>query len=380
MQRINFDARPLVVSVATYDLIVAGAGIVGAFCAWEASMAGLRVAIVEPGSPGGASTAAGMGHLVVMDDDPAEFALSRWSLRLWKEHVDLPEAEYSACGTLWVAENEDEIRLLAAKATRLVAAGIAAESFDARTLRAIEPALATDLPGGLRVPADGVVYPPRLTRWLVERVRDLGGAFYAGRQVHALEAHGVRLDDGTRLSGPVLIACGCATPTLLPELPVRPRKGHLVITDRYASLLRHEVLEVGYAASAHGDADSTVAFNAQPRPTGQILIGSSREYGAADAQVSPPMLARMLERAFRFVPALRELKAVRAWTGFRPATPDGLPWIGAVPDRKDVWVAAGHEGLGVTTATGSARLVVDLMLGRALAIDPRPYAPARASA
>jgi glycine/D-amino acid oxidase-like deaminating enzyme len=143
-------------------------------------------------------------------------------------------------------------------------------------------------------------------------------------------------------------------------------------------MLRHETLEIGYAASAHGNSNSSVAFNVQPRPTGQLLIGSSREYDVADAAVSPKMLGSMLDRAFRFVPKLRGLKAIRAWTGFRPATPDGLPWIGAVPGRKDVWVAAGHEGLGVTTATGSARLVVDLLLGRTPAIDPYAYAPARA--
>lgn len=364
-------------SIASYDLIIAGAGIVGACCALEASAAGLRVAIVEPGAPGGASTAAGMGHLVVMDDDPAEFALSRWSLELWKDLVDMDDAGYARCGTLWVATDADELPLLAAKAARLGAAGVAAECLDARALHALEPALSPDLPGGLRVASDGVVYPPRLARAFVQRSCERGATLHVGRRVAALEAQGVRLDDGTRLAGPVLVACGCATPTLLPELPIRARKGHLVITDRYPSLLRHEVLEIGYAASAHGDADSSVAFNAQPRPSGQILLGSSREYGAIDSEVSAPMLARMLERSFRFIPALRALKAIRAWAGFRPATPDGLPWIGAVPGRKDVWVAAGHEGLGVTTATGSARLLVDLLLGRTPAIDPLPFSPAR---
>jgi len=96
--------------------------------------------------------------------------------------------------------------------------------------------------------------------------------------------------------------------------------------------------------------------------------------------VSGPMLQRMLQRAFDFMPALRGLRAIRAWTGFRPATPDGRPYLGAVPDSTDLWVAAGHEGLGVTTALGSARLMLDLLQGRPPAIDPAPYAPARALA
>ncbi|RXD60017.1 D-amino-acid oxidase, partial [Xanthomonas perforans] len=89
-------------------------------------------------------------------------------------------------------------------------------------------------------------------------------------------------------------------------------------------------------------------------------------------------LQQMLQRAFAYLPVLRELQAIRVWTGLRPATPDGRPYLGVVPGRRDVWVAAGHEGLGVTTALGSARLIVDSLLGRTPAIDPAPYAPARA--
>ena len=86
----------------------------------------------------------------------------------------------------------------------------------------------------------------------------------------------------------------------------------------------------------------------------------------------------MLQRAIAFVPALREVRALRSWCGFRPATADGLPYLGPVPGRRDVWVAAGHEGLGITAAPGSARLVVDALLGRAPALALAPYLPDRA--
>jgi len=185
------------------------------------------------------------------------------------------------------------------------------------------------------------------------------------------------LDDGTRLRGPALLATGCAVPTLLPHLPVRPRKGHLVITDRHPGWVHHQLLELGYADSAHGNAASSVAFNVQPRPTGQLLIGSSREESVTDAAVSAPVVQRMLARTLEYLPGLRALRAIRVWTGFRPATPDGRPYLGAVPGTRALWVAAGHEGLGITTALGSARLLMDLFLGRQPAIDPAPYSPAR---
>jgi glycine/D-amino acid oxidase-like deaminating enzyme len=363
--------------MTAYDLIVVGAGIVGAHCADMAAAEGLRVAIVERGPIGGGATAAAMGHLVAMDDDPAEFALARYSLRLWEELADLADAEFSRCGTLWVARHEAEAHAATLRAGRLAVAGVTAIALDAEALYELEPALAPGMHGGMLVPDEAVVYPPRVARHLVRRACSRGARLFAGRAARRLNRDGVLLDDGTSLSGALLIATGCALPELLPHLPMRSRKGHLVITDRYPSLLRHQVLELGYADSAHGAAESSVAFNVQPRPTGQILIGSSREFAATDAAVSPVMVQRMLARAFEFMPALRGLQALRTWTGFRPTTPDGRPYLGAVPGHRRVWVAAGHEGLGVTTAPGSARLLMDLFLGRTPAIDPAPYAPAR---
>jgi glycine/D-amino acid oxidase-like deaminating enzyme len=365
--------------VKSYDLIIVGAGIIGTACADYASQEGLRVAIVEPGPIGGGATAAAMGHLVAMDDDPAELALAHYSLDLWESFTDIAQIEYSRCGTLWVASNEAELARIPEKVSRLAAAGVPAQLIEREQLYQLEPHLASGLCGGMRVQREAVVYPPGMARHLLQRARTRGAEFYADRVI-ALTEHGVQLSDQTQLSGAVLVATGCALPELLPQLPVRGRKGHLVITDRYPGIVHHQLLELGYADSAHGHADSSVAFNVQPRPTGQILIGSSREYGSDTPEVSMPMVRRMLARTFRFLPGLRQLDALRIWTGFRPVSADGLPYLGKVPDRSNVWVAAGHEGLGITTSLGSARLVIDQCLGRTTAIDARPYDPARVAA
>lgn len=360
----------------SYDLIIAGAGIVGTACADAASEQGLRVAIVEPGPIGGGATASAMGHLVAMDDDPAEFALAHYSLGLWEDFTHVERIEYSRCGTLWVASSEAEYARIPEKIARLAAAGVQAERIDSQQLYRLEPALAPGLCGGMRVPREAVVYPPGMARHLLDRASARGARLYSQR-VTSITQQGVQLDDQTNLAGPVLVATGCALSQLLPQLPMRARKGHLVITDRYPGVIHHQLLELGYADSAHGDADSSVAFNVQPRPTGQILIGSSREYGSDTPQVSMPMVRRMLERTFRYVPGLRQLDAVRIWAGFRPVSADGRPYLGRVPGHANLWVAAGHEGLGITTSLGSARLVIDQYLGRVPAIDPRPYDPAR---
>jgi glycine/D-amino acid oxidase-like deaminating enzyme len=359
-------------------LIVVGAGIVGAALAACAAREGLRVTIVSDRPPGDGATAAGMGHLVVLDDDPAELALSAWSLRLWYESAHLQASEYRNCGTLWLASEPHELAPLQAKAARLRAVGVGSEWLDNRALRKAEPLLREGLAGALRVPGDAVVYAPRYAQALVSEACELHGAHWLREvPVRALVPGGVMLAGGRTLhADAVVVAAGAQSRYLLPELPFVARKGHLAITDRVPLVLNHQVVEVGYGASAHGCTDS-VAFNLQPRATGQLLIGSCRQVGREDAALEPEMLAQMLRRALAFVPALAEVPVVRAWTGVRPGTPDGRPYLGAWPLQPGVWVATGHEGLGVTTALGSARLLVDQLLGRTPAIDPAPFDPGR---
>src|SRR5207237_3120005 len=115
----------------------------------------------------------------------------------------------------------------------------------------------------------------------------------------------VRLADGTELSASVLVnAAGASSPALTPGIEVRKRKGHLVITDRYPGLVRHQLVELGYLKSAHSVTADSIAFNVQPRRTGQLLIGSSRQYGPEHKEVDPHVLGRMLERAQHHLPAL----------------------------------------------------------------------------
>src|SRR5438270_9211781 len=98
-------------SAALFDIAIVGAGIVGAACAREFAEAGLRTVVIEPEAVGGGATAAGMGHLAVMDDSEAQFALTRYSQLLWKElAAHLPsECEYLPCGAMWVAAYDDEM-------------------------------------------------------------------------------------------------------------------------------------------------------------------------------------------------------------------------------------------------------------------------------
>jgi glycine/D-amino acid oxidase-like deaminating enzyme len=362
---------------ASLSVIVVGAGIVGAACAEALAEAGARVSVLESAFPGGGATAAAMGHLVVMDDSEAQFALTAWSRRLWSERAsDLPtDCEDEGCGTLWVAASEEEMGRVRAKAAFYAGRGEAVEVLDAAGLREAEPHLRRDLAGALLVPDDRVVYPPNAARFLLERARGRGAELREGVHVDGVGPRRVRRDGAWQEADLVLVAAGAGSTRLLPGLPVVPRKGHLVITDRYPGLLRHQVVELGYVTSAHTLGAESVAFNVQPRRTGQLLVGSSRELVGWDASINGPLRARMLRRASSYLPALSRLHVTRTWIGFRPATADHLPLIGAW--EPGLWVAAGHEGLGITTSLGTGQLLADLVLGRTPPLDPAPFDPRR---
>jgi len=160
-------------------------------------------------------------------------------------------------------------------------------------------------------------------------------------------------------------------------LPIKKRKGHLVITDRYPGFVQHQLVELGYLKSAHSLTTDSVAFNVQPRQTGQVLIGSSRQYGNEDSNVDQALLAAMLARAALYLPAVQSLSVLRVWTGFRAATPDKLPLIGPLPGDSTVWLATGHEGLGITTALATAELLTAAFTGSKPAIASKPFLPER---
>ncbi len=173
----------------------------------------------------------------------------------------------------------------------------------------------------------------------------------------------------------IVNAAGLAAPKFSEELVIESKKGHLVITDRYPDFVSHQIIELGYLKSAHGDDSESVAFNVQPRITGQVLIGSSRQAGVEDKAVDRQIVKRMLERAFEYMPDLPNMSALRVWTGNRPSTRDNLPFIGRSTTNPNVVVAAGHEGLGITTSLGTAEIVADIIAGRESLIPRQAYSP-----
>lgn len=365
---------------AAYDAVVLGAGIVGSACALACAREGMKVLVIERDVIGSGATAAGMGHIVAMDDSPAQLALTRYSQLLWNALAPhLPEnVEFENRGTLWVAADEEEMHEVERKHRVYQTAGIPAEILNTAALAASEPNLRRPLSGGLLVPSDGVIYPPSAAYFFLTEAQKLGAKVQLGVTVLEAAHEIVRLSTGEYIrSSRIIHATGADSPRLLPGLAVKKRKGHLVITDRYPGFVNHQLVELGYLKSAHSVSSDSVAFNVQPRKTGQLLIGSSRQYGAEDGSIDQKILTAMIKRTMEYLPSSGKLSAIRVWTGFRAATPDKLPLIGPHPQDSSLFLATGHEGLGITTSLATAQLITDYFAGRVPKIPVEPYLPKR---
>src|SRR5258708_3450267 len=146
----------------------------------------MKIAVVEAGAIGGGATAAGMGHIVVMDDSPAQLALTRYSQGLWNQLAgELPaDVEWMRCGTLWVAADEEELAEVHHKRSLYAGVGLRAEVLSGADLLQAEPKLRKGLAGGLLVSDDSVIYAPCAARFLLERAQ---AEVVRGRAIAATE-------------------------------------------------------------------------------------------------------------------------------------------------------------------------------------------------
>ena len=367
-------------STKQYDVAVIGAGIVGAACALACAEAAMSTLLIEPGVEGGGATGAGMGHIVVTDDSEAQFTLTRFGQRLWQDMAPkLPDScEWCACGTIWIAATDAEMSIVEKKHKFYSDRGVPVEILDPQSLLRAEPNLRRSLAGGLRVSDDRVLYPPSATAYFISCAKQLGVAMCANQGATSFGHGEIVLSNGTTVRATHIInATGVAAAALSRPGKIRPRKGHLLITDRYPGWVHHQLVELGYLKSAHDSGADSVAFNIQPRPTGQCLIGSSRQFDVPDHRIDVDMVSRITQRALEFMPDIGSLLVTRIWTGQRASTPDHLPVLGPSANDPSVYMASGHGGLGITTSLATAALIVDHIKGRESKIPIDPYLPSR---
>ncbi len=388
--------RPHRTGTTTSDLVVVGAGIVGAACAYYATRAGLSVTVVDSGPITGGTTGAGEGNILLSDKEPGpELDLALLSNRQWRSLADLPlddttfgrTVELETKGGLVVATGQAELDGLARLAAEQRELGVEALAVPGDRLPEFEPHLTDDVAGGYQYPQDMQVQPMLAAAHLLRLARRAGATVLTHEPVTGFlcdgeRVTGVRTDRRDIPAGAVLNAAGTWAGEVAAlagvRVPVAPRRGYILVTEPLPPIIRHKVYLADYVADVASDSaalqTSTVV---EGTGAGTVLIGASRERVGFDRTTSLPALRQLAAGAVRLFPILRDVAVLRAYRGFRPYCPDHLPVIGPDPRAPGLHHACGHEGAGIGLSLGTARLVTQSLIGEPPEIDLRPFRPDR---
>jgi len=382
------------------DVVIVGAGIVGAACARALAQSGLSVTIVDRGAASSGTSAHGEGNLLVSDKGPGpELDLARYASTLWptcaEELADelgpeFPSIEYERKGGIVAATLPEGAEPLLSFAESQRDAGVDARPIGIDDALELEPDLNPALTAVVHYPEDAQVQPVIATDALLASARRHGATVRLGEEVvGALRGAdgrltGVRTTRGDVAAGAVLVAAGPwtgdVTRALGTPLPVLPRRGMVLVTTRMPHRIRHKVYDGDYfAATQSADAALQTSAVVESTAGGTVLIGSSREQVGFDARLRVDVLREVAGKALRLFPFLTGMSVMRSYAGFRPYMPDHLPVIG--PDHRDpgLWHASGHEGAGIGLSLATARFIADRMLGTPLAMDDAPFLTTRDS-
>ncbi|HEX7660466.1 MAG TPA: FAD-binding oxidoreductase [Pseudonocardiaceae bacterium] len=380
------------------DVVVIGAGIVGAACAQALARAGLSVLVVDRGPIAGGTTGAGEGNLLVSDKELGpELDLALLSHHRWRELAALPipgadttlgeYAELEEKGGLVVASDTTTLSILDTLTGQQRAAGVDAEPVPADRLTEYEPHIAAGLAGGYLYPQDMQVQPMRAAAGLLRIARADGARVSLGNAVTGFvrdgdRVIGVRTERDKIGCAAVVNAAGTWAGEIAAlagvTVPVAPRRGFILVTEPLPPLVRHKVYYADYVADVASNSaalqSSTVVEGTR---SGTILIGATRERVGFDRSWSDHAIRELARGAVALFPFLAGVSAIRAYRGFRPFCPDHLPVIGLDPRAPGLWHACGHEGAGIGLSAVTGALIAESITGHTSTVDPHPFRPER---
>lgn len=353
--------------------MVVGGGLLGLLTARRLAQEGMTVTLLERGALCSESSWAGGGILSPLL--PWQYADAVSRLVEWSQHeypqlvAELQEQtgidpEWEQSGMLLLDTLPDARVLAWAERFRC-----RLEILEADRVQGIEPALAAAGAPAMLLPEVAQIRNPRLCQALAMAlqmqgvgVREQCAATRLLVRDQVIE--GVETVTGTVHSGRVVLAGGAWSQQLLEgvgrELPVKPVRGQMILFQARPGLLRHIVQYAGHYLI--------------PRRDGLVLAGSTLEHAGYSKETTPQAREQLMHAAFGIAPALADYPVIRHWAGLRPASPEGIPFIGGHSEISGLYLNTGHFRNGVVMAPASAQLLVDSLLKRDSFTDPAPYA------
>lgn len=376
------------------DVVVIGGGVVGTMAALQLAQAGAEVTLLERGALASGATSKSQG--LVLPPDHAEL------VPLWQESIAMygrlhdDGAEFcfdrdEPIGTLLLARHDGQLRGLSG-------APVAGHMLDGDGVAEAEPALAEGMAGGLLIAEGRRTDPGALAASAAEAAAKAGADIRTHVEVKLLGKGAVVTDAGRIAAGQVLVAAGAWTRRLMnalgADIPIRPVRGWLALLAPGPPILRHAIHEAAYEPTpdprpaypvslerlalgtlARDGADAAHALGIHQNADGSVLVGASRSAALHEGPESTDALRQNALHACELIPALAGREVTATWTGLRPFSEDGLPYIGRLDEH--TVVCAGHGSEGILTGGGSARLAAELVLGRSPFTDPAAFDPTR---
>jgi len=361
------------------EIVVAGAGVIGASIARQLRLSGRRVVLIDRGAVAGEASGAAAGILGVFSET-GDDTLTRLGMRSASAYPgligELLEAtgiavEYSRTGTLFLAPTAAEGERLAQRRRRCARLGAVIDQVSADQLCRLEPHLSRRAAGvgALLFHGEGRVDSAALARACTAEFAARGGRFRQGCRLDAVVVQtgrvtGVVTDDGEIGCDVVVDARGAWSASGVPgvRVEVEPVRGQMVCVRGPRRVFGHTIYRENVYAS--------------PRRDGRVLLGSTREPVGFENAVTATGAGSILRRAFEIAGDLQRLPVDGWWSGLRLASPDGLPIVGFAPEVEGYMLATGHGPNGILLAPVTAAIVSELLDGVARAED-EALSPAR---
>jgi sarcosine oxidase subunit beta len=379
----------------TAEAIVVGGGVIGSAVAYYLAEEGVEVALVERGDVSSGTSSACDGNVLAISQKPG--FESQTTLKSQRMLADLVERldydlDYTQRGSVLVVEDEEQSLLARDWVTQQKDAGLPMRYIEGNEVFEDEPLLARDVIGLVECASDSSLNPMALVHGFVKGAQRKGTRVYPFTEVKAIlrdasgAVCGVATSTGNISSRYVVLAAGVWTPAIADTVgvtvPIRPRKGHILVAERTPRNARRKLMEFGYLMAKFGGKEKRnvapdmerygIAMVFEPTVHGNFLIGSSREFVGFDTRCNTHVLKLMAKRALRFFPKIGDVNVIRSYAGLRPYTPDHLSIVSPVPVVPGLYVAAGHEGGGIGLAPITGKVISEMIVGEPTSIPTEP--------